>query len=128
VFFATREQLAPSDTDESVDVYDARVGGGLPQPPVLTPCQGGACREPLTSPPLFSAPASASFTGAGNLVPAPPMKLTRAQLLSRALALCRKLKSKKRRSACTDVARRRYAPKAEKASRGAVPERNRPRR
>jgi hypothetical protein len=128
VFFATRERLAPSDTDELVDVYDARVDGGLPEPPALTPCQGGACREPLTSPLSFSAPASASFTGAGNLVPAPSVKLTRAQLLSRALALCRKLKSKKRRSACTDLARRRYAPKAEKARRGAVPERSRPRR
>jgi hypothetical protein len=127
-FFATREQLAPGDTDELVDVYDARVGGGLPQPPALTPCQGGACREPFTSPPLFSAPASASFTGAGNIVSPPPVKATRAQLLSRALALCKRLTSTRRRSACTDAARKRYAPKAKRARHQAMPERSRPRR
>ena len=32
VFFATRERLAPTDTDELVDVYDARVDGGFPAP------------------------------------------------------------------------------------------------
>jgi hypothetical protein len=69
-----------------------------------------------------------SFTGAGNLAPAAPVKATREQLLSRALALCKRLRSKKRRSACTDEARRRYAPKAKRARRGSVPERSRPRR
>jgi hypothetical protein len=128
VFFATREQLVPSDTDELVDVYDARVGGGLAEPPAPMPCQGGTCREPLTSPPAFSVPASTSFTGAGTLAPTSPAKPTREQLLSHALALCKKLKSKKRRSACIDLARRRDGPKAKRARRGAVPERSRPRR
>jgi hypothetical protein len=128
VFFATRERLVPGDTDELVDVYDARVGGGLVEPPALMPCQAGACREALTSSPSFSVPASASFAGAGNLAPAAPVKATREQLLSRALALCRKLRSRKRRSTCTEVARRRYAPKAKRARHGAVPERSRPRR
>ena len=128
VFFATRERLVPSDTDELVDVYDARVGGGLPDPREPMPCQGGACREPLSPQPSVSAPASALFTGIGNLVPASPVKATREQLLSRALALCRKLRSRKRRSTCTEVARRRYAPKAKRARHGSVPERSRPRR
>jgi hypothetical protein len=128
VFFATRERLVPGDTDELVDVYDARVGGGLVEPPALMPCQAGACREALTSSPSFSVPASASFAGAGNLAPAAPVKATREQLLSRALALCRKLRSSKRRSTCTEVARRRYAPKVKRARHGAVPERSRPRR
>ena len=30
VFFATRERLAATDTDQLIDVYDARVDGGLP--------------------------------------------------------------------------------------------------
>ena len=127
VFFATRERLAPSDTDELVDVYDARVDGGLAEPPAPMPCQGGACREALTLPPFVTAPDSASFTGAGNLAPAAPVKATREQLLTRALALCRKLRSKKRRSTCIEVARRRYAPKAKRARRGSKPERSRPR-
>ena len=105
VFFATREQLVPADVDELVDVYDARVGGGLAQALALMPCQGGACREPLIPPPSFSTAASASFTGVGNLAPAAPAKSTRAQLLSRALALCKKLRSKKRRSACSTPSR-----------------------
>ncbi len=127
VFFATREQLVPGDTDGLVDVYDARVGGGLAEPPPLMPCQGGACREPLNPQPSFSAPASASFTGIGNLVPASPAKATREQLLSRALARCKKLRSRKRRAACTEWARRSYARKARQAGRGSKPERSRPR-
>jgi hypothetical protein len=131
VFFATREQLVPADVDELVDVYDARVGGGLAQALAPMPCEGGACREPLSPLPSFSTPASASFAGVGNLAPAAPAapaKLTRAQLLSRALALCKKLRSKKRRSVCDAVAHRRYAPTVKRARRSAVPKRSRPRR
>lgn len=45
VFFVTRAQLVPSDHDEYVDLYDARVGGGFDeaQPP-SSPCLGEACR------------------------------------------------------------------------------------
>jgi hypothetical protein len=114
VFFATRERLAPTDTDELIDVYDARVDGGLPTLSQPSSCEGGGCQEPLTPPPLLSSPLSASFAGAGNLVPSPskpPVKLTRKQLLSRALAKCRKLRAGKRRSACVALAMRRYGPK-----------------
>ncbi len=128
VFLATREPLAPTDTDELVDVYDARVDGGLPAPSIVSPCQGGACQEPFAPPPSFPAPLSASFAGPGNLAPPPVAKPTRKQLLSRAVAECRKLKNRKKRSACIDGAERRYAPKADRARRGAVPEHRRPRR
>ncbi len=127
VFFASREQLAPTDTDELVDVYDARVDGGLPAPAAPTlQCQSGLCRE-APNPPSFLAPLSASFTGLGNLASRPAVKLTRRQLLSRALARCRKLRSGKRRSACIHAAERRYAPNA-KSRRGALPKRRRYRR
>ena len=69
VFLATRERLAPSDEDELVDVYDARVDGGFPSPPAVAACSGSTCREPLAQPPAFSAPASASLLGVGNLPP-----------------------------------------------------------
>jgi hypothetical protein len=114
VFFATRERLAPTDTDELLDVYDARVDGGLPTFSQPASCEGSGCQEPLTPPPLFTTPLSASFAGAGNLIPSPskpPVKLTRKQLLSRALAKCRKLRVGKRRSVCVALAMRRYAPK-----------------
>jgi hypothetical protein len=116
VFLATREPLVPGDGDELVDVYDARVDGGLPLVPVLTPCQGAACQEPFAQPPAFTTPVSAAFAGAGNLAPPQPAKQpakpTRAQMLARALAKCRKLPSRKRRVACSAGARKRYAPKA----------------
>ena len=119
VFFATREQLAATDTDELVDVYDARVDGGLPALPGSVPCSGSACREPFTTPPSFPPPASVSFSDAGNLQPSPSVKTTRKQLLERALARCRKLKGRSRRAACVIAAKRRYAPKAKGTRRGA---------
>ncbi len=111
VFIATREQLAPGDGDELADVYDARVDGGLPAAPTAAPCQGAACQEPFAPPPTFPVSASASFAGPGNIVPPRPVKLTRAQLLSRALAKCRKLNQRRRRAPCVAAAKRRYAPK-----------------
>lgn len=66
VFFATREQLVGWDDDGFVDLYDARVGGGFPEPMVKKECQGDACQGPLGSPPGFSEPASSTFHGAGS--------------------------------------------------------------
>ena len=48
-FFLTREQLVGTDTDDSIDLYDARVGGGLASqnpPPPPPPCEGDACKPP----------------------------------------------------------------------------------
>jgi hypothetical protein len=49
VFFLTGESLVGSDPG-SIDAYDARVGGGLPEPLTPIPCNGDAC-QPLPSPP-----------------------------------------------------------------------------
>jgi len=115
-FFATRERLASSDTDELLDVYDARVDGGLPPPAAPTPCQGSACQGWPGPAPSFSTPMSSSFIGPGN-PGAPPTvtRLTRKQLLSRALAKCRKLKRRRKRAGCVAAAKRRYAPPHERA-------------
>jgi len=121
VLFATREQLAPTDNDELVDVYDARVDGGLPAPPALALCQGGACQGPLDSPPSFPTPLSASFTSSGNIVPVPPMKLTRKQLLASALARCERLAGRKKRAACIAAAKRRYRPKKARVDKHSLP-------
>jgi DNA-binding beta-propeller fold protein YncE len=70
VFFATHSQLAPSDTDTSGDVYDARIGGGFPPPPSRpVECEGDACSTPASAP-NDATPASFTFTGPGDLVPA----------------------------------------------------------
>jgi hypothetical protein len=118
VFFATREQLVSTDVDELVDVYDARVDGGLRAPVIQAPCQGSACLGPLTQQPQFATPISSSFIGSGNLVASPTVaRLTRKQLLSRALTRCRRLKSKKKRDACVVSANRRYGPGHKRAAR-----------
>ncbi len=115
VFFATRERLAATDTDELLDVYDARVDGGLPAFSQPSSCAGGVCQEPpIAAPSLLTTPMSASFIGAGNLAqpsPKPPLKPTRRQRLRRALAKCRRLKPSKRRAECVALAERRYKPK-----------------
>jgi hypothetical protein len=74
VFFLTGEQLVPQDGDEAVDVYDAREGGGFSsaQPP---PCAGEACKPAVTpAPAIYGAPSSATFQGAGNILPTPTAK------------------------------------------------------
>lgn len=69
IFFATRDRLVGWDYDNNYDVYDARVGGGLPEPPPpVVGCDGDACQPPPT-PPDDATPASAGFRGAGNLKP-----------------------------------------------------------
>lgn len=67
-FFATREQLVGWDVDGSYDLYDARVGGGLPEPVAPAPaCSGDACKGALAAPVVPLAAASGSFEGSGNV-------------------------------------------------------------
>jgi hypothetical protein len=69
VFILTDDQLVGWDVDRSYDVYDARVGGGLPEPPPPgIPCEGDSC-QPVPNPPNDPTPASENFHGAGNVKP-----------------------------------------------------------
>jgi hypothetical protein len=70
VFLDTFSQLTPTDQDGSPDVYDARVGGGFPAlaPPA---CAGASCQGNPAPAPIFSTPASVTFSGPGNFPPAP---------------------------------------------------------
>jgi hypothetical protein len=66
-FFVTREQLVGWDADQAYDLYDARVGGGFPEPArALVPCTGDVCQGLLGTPPGGPAAGSALLTGAGN--------------------------------------------------------------
>ncbi len=66
-FFVTFERLSGHDVDNAKDIYDARVGGGLPEPTPAPPaCEGDACQPPpvgLNDP----TPASEAFLGDGNI-------------------------------------------------------------
>ena len=67
VFFDTRDRLVGWDEDSKYDAYDARVGGGLPEPPPLPPpCEGDSCQPPPIVP-NDPSPASSTFVGPGNL-------------------------------------------------------------
>jgi hypothetical protein len=67
VFFTTYDQLSPRDTDGTLDLYDARVDGGLAIETATLPseCHGETCQPPVAVPAL-TAPASLSFEGSGN--------------------------------------------------------------
>jgi hypothetical protein len=67
-FFLTDSSLLPADPD-SLDVYDARAGGGFAEASAPIPCVGDACQGPV-SVPEAPPPATALFSGRGN--PAPP--------------------------------------------------------
>ncbi len=68
VFFFTGQQLVGQDQDQLVDVYDARIDGGLTSQ-VAQPtggCSGEACKGTVPAVPVFSAPGSSTFSGTGN--------------------------------------------------------------
>jgi hypothetical protein len=77
VFFFTRQSLVSQDQDLNVDVYDARVEGGIPaqNPPPPAPCTSEtSCRTSPDPPPVFDPPTSATITGEANLKPPPAVK------------------------------------------------------
>jgi sugar lactone lactonase YvrE len=59
VLFVTREQISPRDEDPNLDVYDARVNGGIPDPIGSgRACDGDACQPSPSSPPTEALPGS----------------------------------------------------------------------
>jgi hypothetical protein len=117
-FFITREQLLSQDKNDQLDLYDARVGGGIFGGDKTAPCSGEACKGALAAAPPSSPPGSSVFSGLGNLTisTAPPKPgnskpLTRAQKLAKALKACTK-KPKRKRRACRAQARKRYGSSA----------------
>lgn len=115
VFFTTRQPLVPTDGDQIVDLYDARVAG-QPETGAPPPCSSEICREAAAAPPSFQPPLSAGFSGPGNQSPPAstspthpkPARPTRKQLLSHALRLCRARHVRRARTRCERQARARY--------------------
>jgi hypothetical protein len=71
VFIRTASSLLPQDPG-LVDIYDARVNGGFPQPPSPpVACEGEACQGP-PAPPNDPTPASSTFQGGGNVKESKP--------------------------------------------------------
>ena len=131
VFFLTAAKLVAQDTDNSLDVYDARVCGTaetqpcLPEKPPPPPvCGGEECRAPFLGQQSLAPPATETFattnTSEQNQPPnkpaTPPKRrpLTRSERLAKALGTCARLKHKHARAACQTAARRRYGKPAPK--------------
>lgn len=66
IFFLSSAQLNEPDQDQEYDVYDARVNGVPATLQKSAECLGEAC-QPLPTAPSDKTPASAAFSGAGNL-------------------------------------------------------------
>jgi hypothetical protein len=86
VFFTTRERLVGIDTDNLVDIYDARVGGGIPaqNPAPASSCQGEDCQGALSGAPFLPGVGTGDASH-GDARPGPRpsfsvRKLSRAQL------------------------------------------------
>lgn len=111
VFFSTVESLLPRDNDTAADIYDAREGGGFPEPKEPAICEGDACSTPFAAPNDLT-PSSATFQGAGNVLASslPEVKPTPKPKAKRK----RKCRAKARRK-CKAKARR----TGKKATRGA---------
>jgi hypothetical protein len=128
VFFLTSAKLTSQDFDTSLDVYDAHVctteSPCTSAPTSPPPCVNeSSCKpSPTPQPGIFGPPASATFSGPGNLgggglnPTPPPAKPTAAQIrakkLTAALSSCRKRykHSKTRRASCERKARKQYGP------------------
>ncbi len=132
VFFITLAKLTPEDFDGALDVYDAHectTQSPCAPPVAVAPpacATGDSCKAaPTPQPSIFGAPASATFTGAGDVSPsgvpvvkaAKPKPLSRAQKLARALRVCAK-KRRVQRAGCERVARRRYGKVVNRGKRG----------
>ncbi|MFZ1155138.1 MAG: hypothetical protein WAN93_09565, partial [Solirubrobacteraceae bacterium] len=120
VFFLTASQLSGRDTDDSLDVYDAHVGGGEREVLPAVECQGDACQHPVAAP-EDPTPGSLTYQGPGNITIGPAVVrhgravlLSRAQKLANALKACRH-RPKRKRAVCKRQARRAYV-QARKAS------------
>jgi hypothetical protein len=77
VFFLTTEKVLPQDVDSVPDVYDAHecttASPCIAPPSALRPCETEAsCKAPPTpQPTIYAAPATATFSGPGNVIPPP---------------------------------------------------------
>ena len=113
VFFTTTARLTPQDDEDTIKLYDARLGGGFPLNPPTPPCSDDSCQPPPTNNPSYIPNGSETFTGAGNVTP-PVAKgvvvksSSRAQRLHWALRKCRAKHKKAQRKKCESSARKRF--------------------
>jgi hypothetical protein len=105
VFLGTHARLVPADTGSGGNLYDARICT-TSEPCIQAPpareglCEGDACSHPAAAP-SDATPASATFSGQGDLVPAPsvtPSVRTCVKPKQLSHGKCVKVKPKRRKT------------------------------
>jgi hypothetical protein len=71
VFIQTQEKLVGADVAGSASIYDAREGGGIPEPVEPAQCQGDACQGQGSEPPAIPSPATIGSGEEGEVGPRP---------------------------------------------------------
>ena len=105
IFFFTTQGILPQDTDGLLDIYDARIGGGFPEPSVPAGgCSGDTCQGPPSVPSLLGAPASATFHGLGN--PVAPVSKAVVKPKVKPKPKCRRGYARDKKGRCVRVKRR----------------------
>ena len=64
-------RLTGYEQDRVLNIYDARIGGGLEPPAPIAECDGDSCQGALQAPPAPDHAASSDFAGRGNAVVRP---------------------------------------------------------
>jgi hypothetical protein len=110
VFVRTGDRLLPQVEDNVEHTYDARVDGGFPYTAPVYGCESELCQGQPGAPPVFAAPASSVFSGAGNTaLPAPVAVVSKGKAKKKVVTCakgkklshgkCVKAKGKKKTSA-----------------------------
>jgi len=87
ILFTDLTSLTADAQGVSYKLYDARVDGGFaPAPPPPSPCAGDQCRGALSGAPSLADPATGSTSGAGNVKPPTPPRLSLGAITSAARA------------------------------------------
>jgi hypothetical protein len=125
VFFGTHARLVPADTGSGGNLYDARVC--TTAEPCIAPapareglCEGDACSHPAAAP-SDATPGSATFSGQGDLTPAPsttPRAKTCVKPKQLSHGKCVKVKPKRRKTKAKTRGRKASAGRATRSERG----------
>lgn len=83
VFIVTRQRLVGADRDAFVDVYDARIGGGFPEPaPLAPPCEEDLCQgAPASRPGRPAIGSGTTLDEAGRAARGTRVRLVRSRTL-----------------------------------------------
>jgi hypothetical protein len=99
-YFLTDGSLVPTDPG-LVDLYNARVGGGFPVPPVPIACLGDAC-QPVPSAPDDTPPATLIPRAEGN----PPLRIQKPKQKAKKKKNAKKKKAQQRKKKAKKKAQR----------------------